>query len=124
APTAVTGAANQHYDAPSKTLWFRPAGSGSFTLHATADDADAPVDHVTFPDLSSVGGWSGSTGGADSTAPYGSPADYAWSSGADAPGAQTINAATAAGVTGTATVTIAADSTAPTGQSIALVGGP
>ena len=40
APTAVTGAANQHYDAPTSTLWFQPSASGSFQLNATAADAD------------------------------------------------------------------------------------
>src|SRR5205807_1227123 len=35
APTELTGPGNQYYDAPSKTQFFRPAGSGSFTLNAT-----------------------------------------------------------------------------------------
>src|SRR5439155_7240408 len=70
APTAVTGAANQSYDAATKTLWFRPSGSGSFALNATAGEADAAIDHVGFPDLSAMSGWSGSTGGDDATSPY------------------------------------------------------
>ena len=38
APTEVTGPGNQYYDAPSTTQFFRPAGSGSFTLNVAAND--------------------------------------------------------------------------------------
>ena len=51
APTAVTGAApvlRRRHD----TLYYRPSGSGSFTLNATASDAESGIDHVTFPTLS------------------------------------------------------------------------
>ena len=61
APTAVTGAADQYYS--SGTLWFRPAGSGSFTLNATATDSQSGVSQVSFPDVSATSGWTGSTGG-------------------------------------------------------------
>src|SRR5207253_9983933 len=90
APTEVTGAGNQYYDMPSKTQWFRPAGTGSFTLNATASDSHSGVTQVAFPDVPATSGWTGSTGGNDSTSPYASPANYAWTAGATAPGAQTI----------------------------------
>ncbi|MDQ2969172.1 MAG: chitobiase/beta-hexosaminidase C-terminal domain-containing protein, partial [Actinomycetota bacterium] len=122
APTELTGAGNQYYDAASKTQYFRPAGSGSFSLHATASDPQSAVAQVAFPNVSAVSGWAGSIGGVDSSSPYTSPNDYTWSSGATAPGARTITATNGAGVDGTATITLAADSTAPSGQTLTLTG--
>src|SRR5262249_23760294 len=57
APTATSGAANQYYAAG--TLWFRPAGSGSFTLNATASDAQSGIEQVGFPNVSGTSGWAG-----------------------------------------------------------------
>ena len=91
-PTALTGAGNQYYDAGTKTLFFRSTGSGSFDLNATASDSDTAVDTVDFPTISSLSGWSGSTGGADATSPYSSPAHYSWSSGASGPACGPISA--------------------------------
>jgi hypothetical protein len=122
APTELTGAANQYYNAGSQTQFFRPGGSGSFSLHATASDAQSGVAQVAFPNVSAVSGWAGSIGGADSSSPYTSPNDYTWSAGASAPGARTITATNGAGIDGTATITLAADSTAPSGQTITLTG--
>jgi hypothetical protein len=121
APTEVSGAGNQYYDAGTKTQYFRPAGSGSFTLNATASDSDTAVASVAFPDVSATGGWSGS-GGTDTSSPYASPSTYSWSGGAAEPGAKTLTATDKAGNTGTDTITLKADSTAPTGQTITLTG--
>ena len=123
APTAVTGTANQYYESGSSTLWFRPAGSGSFTLNATASDAQSGVE-VSFPDVSATSGWTGSTGGTDTTSPYSSPADYTWTAGATQLGSTTITATNGAGLSAADSLTISADSTAPTGQSAALTAGP
>ena len=122
APTELTGAGNQYYDAGSQTQFFRPAGSGSFSLHATASDGQSTVAQVAFPNVGSVNGWAGSIGGADGSSPYTSPNDYSWSSGATAPGARSITATNAAAIDGVATITLAADSTAPTGQALTLTG--
>src|SRR5207244_4126981 len=122
APTELTGAGNQYYDAPSQTQYFRPSGSGSFTLNANASDGESAVGGVAFPDVSGVSGWSGSTGGSDSTSPYSSPVDYAWAGGAAAPAARTVTATNGADTPASATITIAADSSAPTGQAIVLTG--
>src|SRR5438105_1352200 len=69
-------------------------------------------------------GWSGSTGGNDTTSPYSSPFSYSWTAGASAPGAASIVATNGLAATSSDTVTIAADSTAPSGQSATLSGGP
>jgi hypothetical protein len=125
APTEITGAADQYWVAATDTLWFRPAGAGSFTLNATADNATGSgIAQVAFPDISAVSGWAGSTGGADQATSYASPVAYAWTAGATAPGAKQVTATNNTGLTGTDTVTISADSTAPTGQTVALSGGP
>jgi hypothetical protein len=119
APTELSGAGDQYYSAG--TVWFRPAGIGSFTLNATAQSG---VAWVTFPDASTTSGWSASTGGTDTSSPYSSPVGYTWTAGAAAPGAKTVTATSGAGQTMTAAITISADSTPPTGQTIAVSGGP
>ena len=93
------------------------------TLNATASDAQSGVDHVAFPDLSGVSGWTGA-GGNDAASPYASPANYAWSAGASAPGSKTVTAVNGGSVGSNDSLSISADSTAPAGQSIALAGGP
>ena len=77
---------------------------------------------MAFPDVSAVGGWSGSTGGADTSSPYASPVDYSWSSGATAPGAQSITATNGAAIDGSGAISLTADSSAPSGQSLTLTG--
>jgi hypothetical protein len=118
APTEVSGAGDQYWDATANTVWFRPTASGSFKLNATAAGATS----VTFPDVSATAGWAGSTGGAVSS-PFAS-AVYSWSSGAAAPGAKSLTATTGLGGSATAAVTISGDTTAPAGQAVTLAGGP
>jgi hypothetical protein len=120
----VTGAGDQRFDAAAGTVWFRPAGSGSFTLTATAADDQSGVAQFAFPNVSSTGGWTGSNGGIDTASPYTSPIAYTWTANAAAPGAVTLTATNGTGLTTTRTITIAPDTTAPSGQAVALVGGP
>jgi chitobiase/beta-hexosaminidase-like protein len=122
APTELTGADAQFFAAG--TLWFRPGAPGSFKLAATPADPESGVASVAFPDLSTTTGWTGSTGGTATAAPYTSPTTYSWTTGATAPGAKTMTVTNGTGLTGTGTVTISADTTAPSGQTIALTGGP
>jgi Chitobiase/beta-hexosaminidase C-terminal domain len=119
APTELSGAGDQYFS--GGTLYFRPAGAGSFTLNAAAK---SDVVSVTFPDVSTTTGWSGSTGGTDTTSPYSSPVAYTWTAGAAAPGAKSVSATTGGGQTATAPITISADSTPPSGHTIAVGGGP
>jgi chitobiase/beta-hexosaminidase-like protein len=124
APTEVSGANDQYWSSVSDTLFFRPAATGSFTLNANASDSSSGISQVAFPDVSPVTGWAGSTGGVDSTSPYASPATYTWTAGATAPGASHVVATNGTGLTAFDTITISADSAAPTGQAVALSGGP
>jgi hypothetical protein len=103
APTEVGGASDQYWSEATNTLWFRPTASGSFKLNATATTAAS----VTFPDVSSVAGWAGSTGGVVAS-PFTS-AVYTWSSGAGAPGAKSLIATSSSGETATAAITISGD---------------
>ncbi len=121
-PTELSGPGDQYYS--GGTLWFRPAGTGSFSLNATAKDAQSGVASVVFPNVSDTSGWSGSTGGTDTSSTYSSPVAYTWTAGAAAPGAKPITATNGAGQNATVNVTISADSTPPTGQTIAVSGGP
>jgi hypothetical protein len=125
APTEVSGASDQFWNAVTKTLWFRPAATGSFTLNATATPATGlTITQVAFPDVSATSGWSGSTGGADTASPYASPVNYTWAAGAAAPGAVKVTATSSDALTANDPVTIGADSTAPAGQAVTLTGGP
>jgi hypothetical protein len=124
APTEVSGAGDQFWNSATDTLYFRPTATGSFTLNATASDSASGIAQVAFPDVSAVAGWSGSTGGVDTSSPYSSPADYTWTAGAAAPGSKPVTATNGTGVTATDTIALAADAAAPTGQAVSLTGGP
>ena len=109
APTqAITeSAADAH--AVGSTLFYRPSGSGTFTVTATATDPQSGVDKVTFP---AVGSGFVRTGSADdSTTPY--SRDYTWSAGATASGAQTVTSHDLATNTANGSFTLTPDSTAP-----------
>jgi chitobiase/beta-hexosaminidase-like protein len=123
APSEASGAGDQYWDSSTDTLWFRPAGAGSFTLNASGTDAESGIAEVAFPSLAGTTGWSGA-GGVDSSSAFSSPAQYSWTAGAAAPGAKQVTATNGSGLTATDTITISADSTAPTAQSVALAGGP
>ena len=123
-PTVNSGATDQYWNSSANTLWFRPAGAGSFTLNATASDSVTGVAQVAFPDVSGSSGWTGSTGGADTSSSYSSPVAYTWTAGAAAPGPQQVTVTNGVGLTATHAITIGADSTPPSGQTIALGGGP
>ncbi|HEV2952324.1 MAG TPA: hypothetical protein VGZ51_09475, partial [Actinomycetota bacterium] len=108
--------ADQHVSGTK--IFYRPGGGGSFLVAASASDAQSGVKHVGFPSVSGVSG-----GGVnDAASPY--EETYTW------------NASTSGAPSGSATVTnntdltgagasfeLEADSTAPTGHSVALAGG-
>ena len=76
--------------------------------------------------MSAITGWTGSTGGTDSSSSstFTSPVAYTWTAGATSPGAQTVTGTNGSGVTATDTITFTVDSTVPTAPTIALSGGP
>ena len=68
APTQVVTESGTDGHANGSTLFYLPSGSGSFTVTATATDAQSGIDKVTFP---AVGSGFVRTGSADdATAPY------------------------------------------------------
>ena len=109
APNAVTGAAFQHYDAPSKTLWLSATQGGSFTLTASASDPDSGIARVDFP------GFLGTSASSDTSSPYAS-STYSFSS-PSAQGAKTITAANGvtdpSAATSTDSITVDVDGIAP-----------
>lgn len=123
APTEGSGAGDQYWDSATNTLWFRPTGSGSFTLNANVTDPYSTSGaKVTFPDVSTTAGWAGSKGG-DASTPFASPT-YTWAAGAAAPGAKVLTATNGLGGTSTAAITISGDAAPPSGQAVTLNGGP
>src|SRR5439155_17166332 len=99
-------------------LFYSSAGSnsGSFTADVTASAASG-IARVAFPTVT------GFTGGGDDTAsPYSQA--YSWSSGASASGNQTVTAFSRAGGSSSTTFMLTPDANAPTGQTIAVTGGP
>ena len=101
------------------TLYYNAQGSNtaSFDVAATTSDAQSGVQKITFPAVSGMTG-----GGDDTSSPYSTT--YTWTSSTSASGTQTVTAMNGAGGTATATFTVTKDSTAPTGQTVALTGGP
>jgi chitobiase/beta-hexosaminidase-like protein/Big-like domain-containing protein len=101
------------------TLFYAPTGSnsGSFTVTATASAASG-IASVAFPVVF------GSDSVTDTTSPYSQT--YSWTSSASASGSKTVTATDSDIVadTGTATFVVTPDKTAPSGQTVALSGGP
>jgi len=100
------------------TLYYNPSGAnaGSFTVDATASDAESGIDRLSFPAVAGMAG-----GGDDTSSPY--SATYDWTSSTGASGAQTVTARNGAALTRTADFTVEADTAAPTGHSVSLAGG-
>jgi Bacterial Ig domain len=123
APLEVSGGSKQFFDPGPDTFYFRPVGPGSFRLRASLSDAESGDDRVTFPNLENVAGWAG-TGGADvaGPSPYMSLV-YDWTHGATSPGTRTITGRNGANLAASTTITIVADSDAPSGGSISYPAG-
>src|SRR5439155_5328926 len=64
--------------------------------------------------------------GSDSSTQTSSPYSqtYSWTASASASGSKTVISTNGAGLTGTSAFTVTPDTTAPSGESVALVGGP
>ena len=101
------------------TLYYKPgANGGTFRATATASDGQSGIASVAFPAIANVSG-----GGADASSPY--EMDYTWGASTSATGNQNVTATNNAGLTSAnGPFTLTQDATAPTGQTLALVGGP
>src|SRR5262249_32268972 len=100
-----------------KTGYYSPANFSGSPLPPTqtASDSVSGLANVTFPSFANFTG-----GGADTTSPYSTT--YGWNGSATANGAQDIIATGNSGTTSTysSAFTLALDSTAPSGESVAL----
>ena len=127
APThslSVTGVSGKTaFKAGSNTLYYLGSSAGSFKVKDTITDSGSGPLQVTYP-LVSTSGW---THPAETVtaAPSFTSSTYSWTAGSTtSPGAQSIVAEDNALQTSTATLTLTNDTTGPTGQSVALSGGP
>jgi hypothetical protein len=123
APVATAGAGRQYFDAGDDTLYFRPVGTGSFTLRANVTDPESGDDRVTFPNFDAQAGWT-AAGGVDVTGPnpYVSPV-YTWTGAAASPGARVVRGRNNALLTANTSITITADAADPTGGSVTYANG-
>ncbi len=108
--TLSDGSADVH--TTGTTAFYRPAGSGSFSVTAASSDADSGVASYTFPSLT---GFSASGSGDTRT--------YTLATPTEPDGAKTVTAQNGAGRTSNSTFTLTADSAAPTGGSVTANGG-
>ena len=119
APTTSAGASNLagsvHWNG-SGTVFYRPGGSGSFDLTATVTDAQSGAQKANFPNVTGFG-----AGGDDTTVPFSKP--YSYTGSPAEPGSQTITGYNNANASSTASVTITADASAPSGISASVTGG-
>jgi chitobiase/beta-hexosaminidase-like protein len=127
APTHAITAANvsggTYFDSGTTTLYYRGSSAGSFTVDDAITDSGSGEYSVNYP-VVSTSGWTH----ADETVTTGSSftsSAYSWTAGSTtSPGAQTITGEDAAQQQSTSTLTITNDSTAPSGHTVALSGGP
>ncbi len=118
--TPVTGPGSQYVT--GSTVYYNPAGSGSFTIYSSATDPEAGVTQVIFP---AIPGFTG--GGTVSTPNHGTTfaATYAWSanSASPSPGQQTVTAVDNAGIgaSNASAFSVIADP-GPTGGSVDATG--
>jgi chitobiase/beta-hexosaminidase-like protein len=118
-PTLSLSESSPYEYVSGSTLYYAPTGSnsGSFTVTATTSAASG-IASVAFPIVF------GSDSLTDTTSPYSQT--YSWTSSASASGSKTVTATDGdtPADTGTATFIVTLDKTAPSGQTVALSGGP
>ena len=107
--------ANTYYKSSTNALYFRPSPGGSFTLTANSTDAETGIKSYTFSSLTGSGFGEAQTGG-----------QVLYTFGASAvqpPTAPTVFAASGAGASSaSATYSLIADSSAPTGGALSVNG--
>ncbi|MCW2972918.1 MAG: Laminin sub domain 2, partial [Thermoleophilia bacterium] len=110
----VGGAASNAWwpGAPSSTLYYRSAGSGSVTVKFNASDFNG-ISSVIYP---TIGG--GFSAGGSGTGPTPYAYTYTFAAGAPITGTQTVTATDGSGRPNTATFRVEADDQAPVSASI------
>ncbi len=107
--------ANTYYKSSTNALYFRPSTGGTFTLTANSTDAETGIKSYTFSSLTGSGFGESQTGG-----------QMVYTFGASAvqpPTAPTVFAASNAGASSaSATYSLIADSSAPTGGALSVNG--
>jgi PKD repeat protein len=104
---------NTYYNAPTNTLYFRPASGGAFTVTASSTDATTGILGYTFSSLVAYGFTGTQTGDQDVFA-FGASATQP-------PSAPTVAATNNAGAgSATATYNLVSDTTAPTGGAVTV----
>ncbi len=122
--TELTNPGGQYFDATTATQYYNTAAGGTFRVNDAATDAGSGVASVTFPALAATGFTH--TAVTDTTSPYQSNT-YTWTTAnTTSPGSQAVSAVDNAlnSSSPSPQLTLTRDVTAPTGQTLSLVGGP
>ena len=105
-PVLALTEADTDMHAAGTTLFYNPAGNGgTFTVGATASDAQSGIAHVAFPAVF------GGDAANDTSLAYSHA--YSWNTGASASGARDVSAVNGAGLSASAAFTVTPDSGAP-----------
>jgi hypothetical protein len=115
APTLALSEASTDAFAGGTTLFYRPAGGGSFTVSASASDGQSGLQAIVLPGLAA-----GFTPTVDAAA---TSRTYSWTSGATDSGSKTVTAYDNAGNTAASTFTLTPDSQPPSGGSVSYPDG-
>ncbi|HWB57305.1 MAG TPA: Ig-like domain-containing protein [Gaiellaceae bacterium] len=122
--TELTNPGGQYFDAATATQYYNTAAGGTFRVDDAAGDAGSGVASATFPALAATGFTHTAT--TDTTSPYQSNT-YTWTTAnTTSPGAQAVSAVDNAlnSSSPSPQLTLTRDVAAPSGQTLALVGGP
>ena len=120
----LTNPGGQYFNAGTGTLYYNTAAGGTFRVSNAATDAGSGVASVTFPGLAATGFTH--TAITDTTSAYQSNT-YTWTTAnTTSPGSQAVSAVDNAlnSSNPSPQLTLTRDVTAPSGQTLALVGGP
>ncbi len=105
--------------ASGSTLYYDPAGSGSFTVTSAVADGESGIDKVGF--AAPATGFASLDPADDSTPPY--ARSYSWAAGATGSGAQAVTALDRAGHSAAGSFTLTPDAADPTVSFDAPAGG-
>src|SRR5438105_6896498 len=109
----ASGTGDAYWPGSGSRVFFRPAGSRQVDVDATVADGDTGIATTTFPTTGSMGAnWSVRGRGTSRT--------YAYTATGGTPGVQTVTTQNGASRSSSASITVTADSTAPTGGALRI----